>query len=307
MGGSRALQAWLLGALVLGGAARAGTPAPGAPDPDWTARQRPFLIYGNTYYVGTRGLSAILITSAAGHVLIDGTVPEGAPQVAENIRALGFKVGDIRLILNSHVHFDHAGGLAALQKLSGAAVAASPSSARALLQGHSGPDDPQYASLARSPDPLAHVRVIQDGETLAVGALRVTAHFTPGHTPGGTSWSWESCAHERCLHIVYADSLSAVSAPGFRFSHSADYPQVLDDFRKSFAVLAALPCDILLTPHPDASDMLGRLARRDSGADPGAFINAKACGEYAAAGRTNLTRRLASEAQAPQDAPGAAR
>lgn len=300
MGGSRGLQAWLLGAMVLAAlAGHAGTPAPGAVDPDWTARQPPFLIYGNTYYVGTRGLSSILITSAAGHVLIDGTVQEGAAQVTENIRALGFKVQDIRLILNTHVHFDHAGGLAALHKLSGAPVAASPSSARALLQGHSGPDDPQYASLVRSPDPLVHVRVIQDGETLTVGALRVTAHFTPGHTPGGTSWSWDSCAHQRCLHIVYADSLSAISAPDFKFSHSTAYPQALEDFRKSFAVLAALPCDILLTPHPDASEMYGRLARRDGGADPDAFIDANACREYAATARTGLERRLASEGQAP--------
>ena len=138
-----------------------------------------------------------------------------------------------------------------------------------------------------------------DGETLTVGALRVTAHFTPGHTPGGTSWSWDSCAHQRCLHIVYADSLSAISAPDFKFSHSTAYPQVLEDFRKSFAVLAALPCDILLTPHPDASDMYGRLARRDSGADPDAFIDANACREYAATARTGLERRLASERQAP--------
>ncbi len=294
----RALRAWLLGAAALWAlAARAGT-APGV-DPDWTARQAPFLIYGNTYYVGTRGLTSILITSAAGHVLIDGTLQEGAPLVAQNIRALGFKVADIRLILNTHVHFDHAGGLAALQRLSGATVAASPASARALMQGHSAPDDPQYASLARGPEPLAHVRVIQDGETLSVGPLRVTAHFTPGHTPGGTSWSWDSCAQPRCLHIVYADSLGAISAPDFRFSHSTDYPQVLEDFRRSFAVLSALPCDILLTPHPDASDMYGRLARRDSGADPEAFIKPNACRAYAAAARANLERRLASEGQAP--------
>lgn len=293
------LRMWfLLGAGLAALAARAGA-ADGALNPDWTARQKPFLIYGNTYYVGTRGLSAVLITSPAGHVLIDGTAQEGAAQVAENIRALGFTVQDVRLILNTHVHFDHAGGLAALQKLSGAAVAASPSSARALLQGHSERDDPQYASLVRGPDPLTHVRVIEDGETLAVGALRVTAHFTPGHTPGGTSWTWQACARQRCRRIVYADSLSAISAPGFRFSHSTEYPQALEDFRRSFALLGALPCDILLTPHPEASGMFERLARRDSGADPDAFIDAQACREYVATARANLERRLASEGQEP--------
>ncbi len=300
MRGLQPLRVWLLIAAGLWAqAGRAGTPTPDPLDPEWTARQAPFLIYGNTYYVGTRGLASILITSAAGHVLIDGTLQESAAQVAENIRALGFNVRDIRLILNSHAHFDHAGGIAALQRLSGAAVAASPSSARVLLQGRSARDDPQYASLARGPDPLAHVRVITDGQTLTVGALRVTAHFTPGHTPGGTSWTWDSCAQQRCLHLVYADSLTAVSAADFKFSHSTDYPQVLEDFRNSFAVLSALPCDILLTPHPGASAMYERRARRDSGADPDAFVDTTACRAYAATARANLERRLAGERQAP--------
>ena len=293
----------MAGMCALGLSATAGTaaPPPGPPaqsvlGDDWAAPQQPFQIYGNTYYVGTAGLSSILITSAAGHVLIDGTLQEAAPQVAGNVRALGFKVEDIRLILNSHVHFDHAGAIAALQKASGAQVAASPSSAQVLMHGHSGPDDPQYASLTRWPDPVPHVRVISDGETLAVGALRVTAHFTPGHTPGGTSWTWQSCAQGRCLHIVYADSLSAVSAPGFKFSHSTGYPQVLTDFQKSFAVLGALPCDILLTPHPDVSDIFGRRQRRDNG-EPDAFVNTGACRAYAVSAGEDLQRRISSEQQ----------
>ncbi len=271
-------------------------PVPGASDPEWTAPQPPFLIYGNTYYVGTRGLSAILIISGAGHILIDGTLAEGASQVADHVRALGFDVHDIRLILNTHVHFDHAGGIAALQKASGAAVAASAWSAQVLRQGRAQADDPQYASLDRAPDQVAHVRVIRDGETLHVGALKVTAHLTPGHTPGGTSWTWQSCAQARCLQVVYADSLSAISAPEFRFS---THPQVLEQFRRSFALLSALPCDILLTPHPEGSAMFERLARRDSGTDPGAFINANACRAYADSARGGLERRLASEGQTP--------
>jgi metallo-beta-lactamase class B len=263
--------------------------------PEWTVPQQPFRVYGNTYYVGTHALGAILIASDAGHVLIDGTVQEGAVQVAHNIRTLGFKVEDVRWILNSHAHFDHAGGMAALQRISGAQVAASASSARVLTQGHSGADDPQYASLTRGPDAIGQVRIIRDGETLVAGPLRVTAHFTPGHTPGGTTWTWQSCERSRCLNIVYADSLSAVSAPGFQFSHNAGYPTVLEDFQRSFAVLNALPCDILLTPHPDVSATLERLRRRDSGSDPDAFINANACHEYAAGARADLQRRIAAE------------
>ena len=295
----KALPFLLLVAVFPVLACAAGTPAPQALDPEWTAHQAPFQVYGNTYYVGTRGLSSILITSSAGHVLIDGTLAEGAAQVADNIRALGFKMHDIRLILNTHAHFDHAGGIAALQKASGAEVAASPWSAQVLMQGRLAAQDPQYLSLSRAPDRVEHVRVIRDGEELRVAALRVRAHFTPGHTPGGTSWTWESCARQRCLHMVYADSLNAISAPEFKFSHSTTYPQVLDDFRKSFAVLGALPCDILLSAHPDGSGMYERLARRDSGADPDAFINANACRTYVDSARSFLEQRIASEARSP--------
>lgn len=257
--------------------------------------QTPFKVYGNTYYVGTQALSSILITSSAGHVLIDGTVAEAAPQIIASIRALGFKVEDIRLLLNSHPHFDHAGGLAALQRLSGAAVDASAPSARVLAAGRSGPDDPQFGSLPRGPEPLRHVHIIKDGQTVAVGPLRLTAHLTPGHTPGGTSWTWRSCERDRCLNIVYADSLTAVSAPGFKFSDNTRYPSVMQDFASSFATLSALPCDILLTPHPEGSDTLGRLERRDGAADPDAFIDPNACRQYAASARAALEKRTAQE------------
>jgi metallo-beta-lactamase class B len=253
-------------------------------------------VYGNTYYVGTHALSSILITSGAGHVLIDAAVAEAVPQLVANIRALGFRVQDIRLILNSHDHFDHAGGLAAMQRLSSAEVAASAASARVLMQGHSDPDDPQYGSLPRGLEPLAHVRVIRDGETLSVGPLRLTAHLTPGHTPGGTSWTWRSCEAGRCLNMVYADSLSAISAPGFRFSASAS---ALQDFERSFAILAAIPCDILLTPHPEASDTLARLERRESGAAADAFVDAGACARYGQQARRDLEKRIAEERRSP--------
>src|SRR5262245_59415103 len=134
----RVFERVLIAALLLmGTAASAQTPS------SWNKPQKPFHIYGNTYYVGTEGLSAMLITSREGHILIDGTVPEAAKQIAKNIRTLGFHVEDVRLILNSHVHFDHAGGIAELQKLSGAAVAASPASSKVLLSGAVDKDDPQ--------------------------------------------------------------------------------------------------------------------------------------------------------------------
>lgn len=260
----------------------------------WNETQKPFRIYGNTYYVGVRGLSAILITSGRGHVLIDGDLPESAPKIVAGIRELGFRVADVKLILNSHVHFDHAGGIAQLQQLSGAVVAASESSARVLTQGHAGADDPQSGSLPGIAA-VAHVRVIKDGEVLRVGPLRLTAHLTPGHTPGGTTWTWRSCEGERCLSLVYADSLTAVSANGFLFTRSVTYPHVLQDFAASFRTLESLPCDILLTPHPEASDLWTRLAARDHGDKPDALIDAGACRRLAATARERLESRVALE------------
>src|SRR5919106_1402359 len=133
--------------------------------PEWNVTHEPFRVYGNTYYVGVRGLSSILITSAKGHVLIDGALPESAPKIAAAIRKLGFRTEDVKLIVNSHAHFDHAGGIAALQSLSGARVAASAQGAWALEHGYPTKDDPQYRSGhepgMRFPR-VSHVEVVSD-------------------------------------------------------------------------------------------------------------------------------------------------
>jgi len=254
--------------------------------------QEPFRIYGNTYYVGSHGLGAILITSPEGHVLIDGALPESVPQIVAHIRSLGFHVEDIKLIVNSHVHFDHAGGIAALQKLTGARVAASPWTADVMKKGIVPRDDPQFGiivPIARVP----RVMTIKDGETLKAGSIAVIAHFTPGHTPGGTSWTWRSCENDRCVNLVYADSLTPVSADGFLFSRSKLYPHAVADFERSYKVLDDLPCDILITPHPDFSNLWQRLEQRRS--NPNAMVDPGACHALANSFRAQLKARLATE------------
>ena len=258
----------------------------------WNVPQTPFRIYGNTYYVGTHELSSILIASDQGLVVIDGDLTEAAPQIEGNIRALGFRPEDIKLILNSHNHFDHAAGIAPLQRFSGARVAASPRSAEVLRRGSLSEDDPQHDLLPPPMQPVPKVDVIRDGQTLRVGPLALTAHFTPGHTPGGTSWSWTSCEQQRCLHIVYADSLTAVSADSYRYT---DHPDLVAGFEKSFTALETMPCDILLTPHPGFSNILGRLEARDKGGKPDAFIDSGACKKLAQSSREGLAKRLAQE------------
>lgn len=261
--------------------------------PEWFANHAPVRLYGNTYYVGTAGLSAILITSPHGHVLIDGDMEQSPPLIIAHIRELGFKIEDVKLILNSHAHYDHAGGIAALAKASGAVVAASPASAAWLERGHSGTNDPQYR-IARPYPAVAHVRVIRDGETLRAGDVAMTAHLTPGHTPGGTSWSWTSCESGRCLAMVYADSQTPVSADDFYFTSNTGYPNALADFERGFKTLENLRCDILLTPHPDATRLWERLAARDSG-NADALADASACRRYVEAGRAALEKRIAKE------------
>ena len=256
----------------------------------WNAPQRPFGLYGNAYYVGTHGLASVLITSDKGHILIDGALPESASQIAAHIKDLGFRLEDIKVILNSHVHFDHAGGIAELQRLTNAVVKASPSSAAVLKSGGTSDDDPQHTMLAPIP-PAPHVETVKNGETVSIGPLALTAHFTPGHTPGGTTWTWDSCQGSRCLHMVYADSLNAVSAPDYFFTQN---PGTMKGFEHSFSTVAALPCDILVSVHPEFSDLWGRLERRDKGEADG-LVNTSACKQYVEAARKVFNTRIAKE------------
>lgn len=260
---------------------------------EWNRAQKPFRIFGNTYYVGTRGLSSILITSTAGHVLIDGGLPDSARQIAANIAKLGFRMADVKIILNSHPHFDHAGGIAELRRLSGARVMASEWSARALKTGGPEKGDPQYIGgtpIAR----VATVQQFQDGQQIKLGDIVLTAHLTPGHTPGGTSWTWKSCQLSVCHDMVYADSLAPISSGAFRFS-SSDGPNAAGDFEKSFAFLETTPCDILITPHPEASGLWDRLGARQKGTEPDPMVDPDACRQLARQGREAWQQRLAEE------------
>jgi metallo-beta-lactamase class B len=252
---------------------------------DYDKPAPPVRIFGNTYLVGTCGISSILITDPQGDILIDGGPQEAADFIAGNIRSLGFPLSSVKYILHSHEHFDHVGGIARLQQLSGAQLIASPKAAAVLNSGTAGSDDPQAGMHA--PFPAAHVdRLINDGEIVRIGDTVLTAIATPGHTPGALSWRWGSCQGPICRQIVYADSLTPVSRDDYRFS---DHPGYLAAYRASIAKIAALDCDILLTPHPSASDMVKRLANAE-------VENRNACKDYAAALTRQLDDRLAKEA-----------
>ena len=262
----------------------------------WNQPQQPFNVAANTWYVGPQGLSALLITGPQGHILLDGALPQSAAQIERNIAALGFRLEDVKLIVNSHAHFDHAGGIAALQARSGAQVATSAHGAQVLRDGVIGKDDPQHVPgddhrMAKVPG----ARGVADGETLRVGPLSITAHLTPGHTPGSTTWSWTSCDAKGCLNMVYADSVTAMSADGFRFTGAR-----AAEMRNSIDKIAALPCDVIVSTHPDFTDTFEKLAARTPAHNT--FITPDGCRKYAAEARQNLDARLARE-QAGAAAP----
>jgi metallo-beta-lactamase class B len=263
---------------------------------EWNKPQAPFKVYGNTWYVGTAGLSSLLVTSPQGHILLDGALPQSAAQIRKNIEALGFRIEDVKLILNSHAHWDHAGGIPALQKASGAQVAASPSSARVLETGTNVEDDPQYEPqhpvyIAKVPK----VRVIHDGETVSVGPLKLTARLTPGHTPGATAWTWRSCEKNQCRDIVYADSLTSVSSDDFHFTGDATHPDISAAFRASIAKLGALPCDVVISTHPGFTDTFDKLAKRTP--EHNTFVAPGGCKALADESLKALEKRLAKERQ----------
>lgn len=262
---------------------------------DWNTPQEPFALYGNTYYVGTHGLSAVLITSQQGHILIDGGSDKSPALIVRNIGQLGFKVQDIRLILSSHEHFDHAGGIAELQRLSGAEVLAGSAAVPVLRSGRADKGDPQYSDLAPMA-PIARVRAVADGEVVKLGPLAVTMHATPGHTQGGASWTWDAVEGGKTAHMVYADSLSAVTAKPFRYSGHPAWPGARADLERSIERVGGLPCDVLVSAHPEASGLWERYGQRTA-RGTAAFIDRKACQAYADKGRARLAQTLAAEAR----------
>ena len=264
-----------------------------APCAAWNKDQAPFRIFGNTYYVGTHGLSSVLITSPQGHVLIDGALPQSAPLIAAHIEKLGFKVGDVKVILNSHVHFDHAGGIAELQARSGAKVVASDIAAKALATGKSDHDDPQFGLLPPFP-PVANVDPLGNRKTVTVGPLTLSVIHTPGHTPGGTTWTWKSCEGARCLDVVYGDSLNAISDESFKYSGDARYPQARTDMSASIAAFESVPCDILIAAHPEFTGLWSIFDEQGKG-DRAKVIDGGACKRYATAGRSRFEQRLSGE------------
>ncbi|MFA6116174.1 MAG: subclass B3 metallo-beta-lactamase [Sphingomonas sp.] len=266
-------------------------------EPDYAARwltpQEPVRVHGNFYLVGFGGLNVGLIRTSAGLILIDGAVPQAVAGIEDHLRQLGFKVTDVKFILSTEPHYDHAGGIAALARDSGAKVVASRAGAQVLGLGQSLADDPQFGQLAPYPA-VAGVLTLEDGEKLRLGDTVITARATPGHTAGSMSWTWRNCAGSTCRNMVFGASLNPVSTESWGFS-DPKHAATVAAFRKTFKAFATLPCDILVTSHPDASGGDVKLAKFRASQTPNPFVDPGACRAYAAKYEGLLDARIARE------------
>ncbi|WP_242108376.1 subclass B3 metallo-beta-lactamase [Luteimonas aquatica] len=216
-------------------------------DDTWRQPVAPMRIADRTWQIGTAALSSLLVKTDAGAVLVDGGLAQASDMLLAHMRELGVAPGDLKLILHSHAHGDHVGPLAAIKRATGARLLSNAESA--VLLAHGGSDDIHFGDGILYPAAQAD-RLLHDGETVALGDVVFTVHFTPGHTPGSMSWTWNDSRDGKPLRLAYIDSLSA---PGYRLIGNPRYPRIVEDFRRSFATVRALPCDLAITPHADLS------------------------------------------------------
>jgi len=267
-------------AAMAAGALSFSQPAAAGLSPDMAAMngpQAPFRIADNLYYVGASDVASYLIVSPDGYILLDGGFAESAPMILDHVRALGFDPKKIKFILNSHAHFDHAGGIAAIRAATGAKFVASAPDAPALTAG--GADFP----------PAKPDRIVADGESLSLGGVSITAHITAGHTKGCTTWTLPVTMDGKTENALFLCSLSVLSS--YRLIGDPHYPNQATDFEKSFATLNGLKCDVFLGAHGQFFDMKEKAAKL--GTKPNPFIDPQGCRAFLAKAKATFDQRLA--------------
>jgi metallo-beta-lactamase class B len=252
--------------LLLGTSAASAAELPFAKErKEWNKPHKPFHIIGNIYYVGMEGVSAFLIKTSDGLILTDGGLPESAPFIEKNIQALGFKLSDVKILLNSHAHFDHSGGLAQLKKDTGAKFYASAGDAPFLESGHItfGPSE----KIDTTPIKVDHV--VKDGESISLGGVTLTAHVTPGHTKGCTNWTTSVKDGDVTRSVMFFCSISVAGNP---IHGSPAYPNIASDYKASFARLEKMKTDIFFAPHGVQFGLDDKLPKMKPGA-PNPFVD----------------------------------
>lgn len=253
----------------------------------------PYRILGNLYYVGASDVTSFLVATPAGLILIDGGFAETMPMIRRNVETLGFKMEDVKILLNSHAHFDHAGGLAAIKKQTGARLAASQADAALLASGGHGDhlfgDQYPYESVTAD-------RILKDGDRVELGGTTLTAHLTPGHTKGCTTWTMKVMDGGKSYDVVSVCSTSVL--PDVSLTKNAKYPNVAADFEQTFRTLRGLPCDIFLGSHAGFYNGLEKAKRLRKGATPNPFIDPAGYKAYVDGSEKAFRERLAAETKA---------
>jgi len=239
----------------------------------WNKPFKPFRIIGNIYYVGTNNLACYLITTPAGHILIDTAMRESAPIIRANIEALGYNVKYIRIILSSHAHFDHVAGHAEMKSLTGARVYATAEDAVALESG----GVKGFHPLTQYP-PVKVDRVIKDAEVVRLGNVALTARVTPGHTEGNTAWTMTVVENGKKYEVVFASSMSINE--GVRMVNNPTWPKIAEAYARSFQILKSLPCDVFLGPHTTFFDMEAKVRRMNADPKSNPFIDPQGFHDY---------------------------
>jgi metallo-beta-lactamase class B len=264
------------------------------PSPAWTRPIPPFQIVGNLYYVGSEDLASYLIVTPKGDILINSNLEVSVPQIESNVKALGFKFSDIKILLISHAHFDHCAGSARVKQLTGARYFVMDGDVPVVESG--GKADFQYGSDPTTHYPPAKVdRVLHDGDMVRLGGVVLTAHKTAGHTKGTTTWTFDETEAGKVLHVVIVGSPNV--NPGYKLVGNNAYPRIAEDYRHGFQVLKSLPCDIFLGAHGGYYGLLEKLNRRQHD-DPDAFIDPEGYKAYIA------DREQAFEAELKQQSAG---
>jgi metallo-beta-lactamase class B len=261
----------------------------------------PFRIIGNVYYVGASDIASYLIVTPAGNIVLDGGLVETAPQIEANIQHLGFKPSEVKILLNSHAHFDHAGGLAELKKTTGAKLVSMDGDADELARGGHGDfffgDTDLFPAV--TPD-----RIIHDGDTVSMGGTTLTAHLTAGHTRGCTTWTMTAKDAGRDYNVVFVCSASVLDGYELidRPAHRASYPGIAADYENAFRVWKSLPCDVFLGSHGQFFNLTEKREAPKKGAKETPFIDPAGYAKYVARAeadfRTELDRQKAEAATA---------
>lgn len=277
---TRAVLVWVI--LLLAARSEAAQPYAKVPE-EWNRPVQPFRIVGNVYYVGSSELASYLITTPKGHILLDSGAAETVPQILENVGKLGFRAEEIRMVINSHAHFDHAGGIRALKRLTGAKIYLSREDMPLAARG--GLDDPHFGDSVPF-EPFKPDVVVSDRKPVRFGGVELVPHITAGHTQGCTTWTMKSESHD----VLF---LCSITAPGYKLIGNEKYPDAVSDYRRTFERLESLHPDVFLAAHGSFFGLLAKIEKRREGVNP--FIDESAFPTYLAAAKKSIEEQIAKQ------------